>query len=94
MKVRMLNNFVGVEQVGKTSKKDGMFAQVETTNNLGIIKFVGEEADKKFQVGQKIYFGNQREEIRMSDEDIQIMEDSNIYAIVEDVSNEKEEAVS
>lgn len=92
MQVRMLNNFVGVEQVGKTSKNDGMFAQVETTNNLGIIKFVGEEADKKFKVGQKVYFGNKREEIRMSDADIQIMEDENIYAIVEEAANETEEA--
>lgn len=92
MQVRMLNNYVGVEQVGKTSKKDGMFAEVETTNNLGKIKFVGEEADKRFQVGQKVYFGNKREEIRMSDADVLIMEDSNIYAIVEDVQDEKEEA--
>ena len=43
----MLKNFVGVEQVGKTSKKDGMFAEVETTNNLGRIKFVGEEIRRK-----------------------------------------------
>ena len=90
MQVRMLNNYIGVEQLGKTSKNDGMFAQVETTHNLGVIKFVGEAANPKFKVGQKIYFGNKREEIRMSDADIQIMEDSNIYAIVEDGINEEE----
>lgn len=89
----MLNNLVGVEQVGKTSKTDGMFAEVETTHNLGIIKFVGESADEKFLVGQKVYFGNEREEIRMSSLDVLIMKDSNIYAIVEEVSNE-EKAVS
>lgn len=88
----MLNNLVGVEQVGKTSKNDGMFAEVDVTHNLGIIKFVGETADDKFQIGQKVYFGNKREEIRMSSLDVLIMEDSNIYAIVEDGTNEQEAA--
>ena len=69
-----------------------MFAELETSNNVGIIKFVGETANKEFKVGQKIYFGNKKEEIRMRNMEIQIMEDANIYAIVEDVNNEKEAA--
>jgi len=93
MKIRMLNNLIGVEQVGKTTKNDGMFAETEVTHNLGLIKFVGESADEKFSVGQKIYFGNERESIIMSSEEVLIMKDTNIYAIVEDVSNE-EKAVS
>ena len=84
---------MGVEQVGKTAKNDGMFAEVEVTHNLGIIRFVGEEASDKFSVGQKVYFGNEREAVRMSSLDVLVMKDSNIYAIVEEVSNE-EKAVS
>lgn len=88
----MLNNLLAIEQIGKTSKNDGMFAEVDVTHNLGIIRYVGESADKSFKVGQKVYFGNEREEIRMSSIDVLVMKDSNIYAIVEDGNNEEEAA--
>lgn len=87
MKVKMLNNLLGVSKVGKSNKTDGLFADVETTQNLGIIRYLGEDVSEKFKVGQKVYFGNKREEIRMDSADIIVMEEDNIYAIVEEDSD-------
>ena len=90
MKVRMLRNLIGVEKVGKTTKRNSgdIFAPVEVTHNIGIIRYIGEELTDKFSVGQKVYCGNQREELRMNGADIMVMQEANVFAIVEDSDEE------
>lgn len=89
-KIQMLRNLLGVQKLGKPSKHspDVIFAPTESTFNMGAIQFVGEELSQKFKVGQKIYFGNQREQIRMADMDIMVMKEDNVYATVEEVDEE------
>lgn len=81
----MLRNLLGVEKLGKPSRRAAgeIFASAEVTHNIGVIRYIGEDLTGKFTVGQKIFVGNQREEIRMDGQDIMIMEESNVFAIVE-----------
>lgn len=96
MKVRMLRNLIGVEKLGKSSRRStgNLFADVEITHNIGVIRYVGEELSSKFSVGQKVYCGNQREEIRMNGADIMVMQEQNVIAIVEDSDEEAKEESS
>lgn len=86
----MLRNLLGVEKLGKPSKKNAgdLFAPVEAIHNIGIIRYIGEELQGKFSEGQKVYVGNQREELRMDGTDIMVMEEKNVIAIVEDSDEE------
>lgn len=82
----MLRNLLGVEEQNKSQGRgEGqLFASAEVTFNTGIILFVGEDLSSEFSPGQKIYFGAQREKIRMDGKDIMVMEEKNVFAVVED----------
>ena len=87
--VNMIGEYVGVKRVGKTSKKnEGLFVDVEQTENLGIIEYVGTLSNSDLKKGQKVYFGKDKEEIIIENESILIMKPSNIYAIKEETHNE------
>lgn len=77
---------MGVQKLSKSQKRNDndIFASAENVDNVGIIRYVGEVLDNRFKVGQKIYFGNQSERIRMGSEDITVMKEDNIYAVVEE----------
>lgn len=86
MAVRMLRNLLGVEKLTKSSQKTEkkLFADVEVTHNMGIVKYVGEELKDKFKPGQRVHVGNVREEIRIDGQDIMVMEEKNVFAVVEE----------
>lgn len=91
--VRMLRNLLGVEKVNKSKKEAGsLFANVDVTFNTGIVKYVGEDLAGKFSVGQKVIIGNKREEVRINADEIMVMEETNVFAVVEDESNEGNQA--
>lgn len=92
-KIKMLRDLIGVEKAGKSSSKQTgtLFAQVDVTHNVGVIRYIGEGVQGKFSVGQKVYIGNQREEIRMDGADIMVMKEDNVVAIVEDSDEETQE---
>lgn len=96
MKVRMLRNLLGVEKLGKAAKKDDtkLFAPVDVTHNVGVIRYVGEALKEKFSEGQKVYVGNKREEIRMNGADIMVMEEDNVIAIEEASDEDQKTEVS
>lgn len=81
MKIKMVNKKIGVEKLGKSSKKsDGFLSLPETVDSLGIVRFSFNGST--FPVGTKVYYGSTREEIRMSGKDLQIMNEDNIIAVV------------
>ena len=91
MSVKMLRNLIGVVPAGKnTNRKQGLFVMPETSNNLGVIKYVGEDV-KTFKPGEKVYFGNSRETIIMQGEEVMVMEESNIVATLEDEDQDEKE---
>lgn len=94
--VKMLRNLLGVEKMGKPSRRNAgdLFAPTDVSFNLGTIRYVGEELQSKFSVGQKVYIGNQREELRIEGIDIMVMEEKNVIAIVEDSHEEAQSEAS
>ncbi len=50
---------------------------------VGTIIHVGEDADKSLQVGQKVYFSTNYQQSLMEGKNLCIMNDSEIFAIVE-----------
>lgn len=87
MKIKMLNNLIGVERKDKASKKstESFLAVPDSVDSLGIIKYLGETYEGPLKVGDQVYFGGNRERIRMSSADIEVMSPENIVAIIEDL---------
>jgi co-chaperonin GroES (HSP10) len=93
MKIKMLNNLIGVEKKAKASKKsEGFLAMTESVDSSGIIKFIGDKYDGDLKVGDSVYYGNKRERIRIGNNDVEVMEASNIVAILEESDGESEQA--
>jgi hypothetical protein len=75
-----------VKSLSKPGKRNSgdIFVEAEVGHNVGIVRFVGENLQGKFVEGQKVAIGNQREQIRIGGEDIMVMEETNVYALIED----------
>lgn len=86
----MRKNFVAVATPEK-NKGNGVFVAPEDTFSTGIIRYVSKDADQDLKVGMKVSFGNKLQNIRMGAEQLKVMEDNNIVAIIGD-SSEKNEA--
>jgi len=88
MSIKMVNNKIGILKIGKSNKKEdpSIFATVEVADNLGIVKFVSDNST--YSVGTKVYYGSKREQIKMNNLDIQVMDEDNIYAVVKDSHEE------
>jgi len=78
----MLRNLLGVQKLSKPNRKldNSIFAEVEVSFNQGIVRYVGQDLSSKFAEGDRVFFGNQRTEIRMFGEDIMVMDEANVYA--------------
>jgi len=85
-KIQFLGKKVGVEKASKaeTKPKTGLFVEEpEIADDFGTVRFIGQEiTNPPFAVGDKVYFGKYREELRMAGKDILVMEESNVLAKV------------
>lgn len=91
MQVRMRKNLVAVKKLGKPHSKnqlDGLIHMPDVANNQGIVRFVGPQVEG-LEPNQKVVYGNKRTEIRMNGEDVMIMEEDNVYAVVEEAAYEE-----
>lgn len=93
MPVRMRGKRVGVEQVGKTSNTKTLLAMPEDASAVGIIRYVG-HVDSHLQVGVKVYFGKNHHQLRINGANILVMDEDNVYAIVEDDCADDKQKVS
>lgn len=83
--VRLRDNRVAVEKLKKQTKKaDTFFVAPESDEFLGTIRFLGNSAASDLKVGDKVYFGNQHQQVKMIGADMCIMTDDNILAVVTD----------
>lgn len=87
MKIKMQNKKLGVQQYKQkdASGSQGgeiLFKLPEVSDNLGIVMHTFEGSN--FKIGDKVYYGGHREQIRMSGVDIMIMDEDNIFATVEE----------
>lgn len=86
MQIKLRGNRVGIQKL-KTRDKSGddlgFLVIPDSEEYLGYIRYVGENADKSLQVGQKVYFTTNFQQCRMDGADICVTEDKEILAIVE-----------
>lgn len=83
MKVQFRNSLIAVEQVNKADRSNRSFLhQVEDSNSIGVIKFLGDKADPDLKIGQKVAFGNKREPIVIDGTKLLVMESENVVAII------------
>lgn len=79
----MRNKKVAVEKLKKSSKKDGVpWVDPEVEEFTGVIRHVGESVAPDLKVGQKVYFGSDYQKYKIQGEDLCVMEDQQILAIV------------
>jgi co-chaperonin GroES (HSP10) len=86
---------VGVEKLGKSSNTKAFLAMPEDASAVGYIRFVGDDLkDTDLKIGMKVYYGKDRHELRMDGMDILIMDEDNVYAIVEEPREEAQTKTS
>lgn len=90
MSVKMLNSYIGVEKSKKSKQGEGLLHIPEVADSVGVIKFLGEDYKGELQIGDKVYFGDKRNEVRMGKMDIQVMLPDNIFAVVKESQNGEE----
>ena len=82
MPVQMRGKKVAVEKQGKSGgSKDSLFALPEDTTSCGVILYVGPDVGSDLKVGQKVYFGDKRQQLRIEGKDLQVMEEDNVLAV-------------
>ena len=83
MKIKMVNNKIGVVETLEKKEYSGFsLATPESPFNFGIVKYASEGS--KYPEGTKVFFGTKREQIRMGEDIVQVMEEDNIVAIAAD----------
>ena len=84
-KIKLKGKRVAVEKL-KTRQKGtyGDIIMPDSEEYLGIIVYVSDDADQSLKAGQKVYFSTNYQPSRISGKDLCIMNDTEIFAVVED----------
>lgn len=89
MSIKMLGKRVGVSRLTKAldSSKTQFLSMPEDSDSIGEVRYLGEDLDEGIlKVGDRVYFGKDRHQIKIKGTDIWIMPVENIYAISENQS--------
>lgn len=88
--LRVLKNKILVEKLSKKPEKESgsLFVEAEVSDSQGTIVAIGEEYEGKLTIGNRVYYGRDVQQIRMTGKDVMVMDPENVVAIVE-ASNEK-----
>lgn len=85
-KIEFFWNLVAVEKLNKSESKkgSGLFVEeMEIADDFGIVRYIGSKIENApFAVGDKVYIGKTRQELRMAGVDMMVMEASNVFARV------------
>lgn len=86
MQIKLKGKRVAVEKIKKQSKSavQGMLIMPDSEEYLGFIRYVGEDVDPSVQVGQKVFFSTNYQQVRMSGSDLCVMDEKEIFAVVEE----------
>lgn len=84
-KIKMRPEYLAVQLLGKAEDQGGTFVMPEDGHNLGKIKYISDALKEvtDLREGDKIYFGNVREQIMMEGVDVIVMKLDNVYAVEE-----------
>lgn len=82
----MRDNKIGVQKLGKSTQenKSSLIIMPESSDSLGIIRFLGTNVPNDLEVGMQVYYGTKHQRVKMNGLDIEVMEDDNIFAIAKD----------
>lgn len=96
MPVLMRGKKIAVEKLGKASSKvDSVFHMPDDASAVGYIRYLGTDLkESDLKIGMKVYYGKNRHELKMDGIDVLIMEEDNIYAIVEEDSEKEKSKAS
>lgn len=61
-----------------------MFVPPEYSCNLGVVRYMSSSNSDVLSTGDKVYFGNKYDRLKMEDKEILVMESDNVYATVEE----------
>lgn len=85
MQIKLKGKRVAIEKIKKQSKgQSAGLIMPDSEEYLGIIRYVSDEADQSNKVGQKVYFSTNYQQVRMNGVDLCVMDDTQIFAVVED----------
>lgn len=86
MKINLKGKRIAVEKIKKLDKRQshGGLIMPDSEEYLGHVRLVGADADQSIEVGQKVYFTTNFQQVRMAGVDLCVMEDSQVLATVED----------
>jgi len=81
--IKLRGNRVAVEKIKKVQNNKALgIVMPEAEEYVGVIKYVGESAAKDLEVGQRVYFGTNFQNVRMGGVELCVMEDSQVYASI------------
>ncbi len=85
MQITFKGKRIGVEKTKKQGKKDNSYIIVpESEEYVGIIKYVGSDADPAYKIGQRVYFTTDHQNMRIGGAEICVMEDKSIVAVIDE----------
>lgn len=92
MQIKLRGKRVAIEKNKKANKKsDGFLIVPDSEESVGTVKYLGSDlTDTDLKIGQKVYFGNQYQNLRMGGADVCVMDELNVLAVVDE---EKEQQV-
>lgn len=84
--IQFLGTQIAVEKAEKFTKKKhspSLFVEnPEVSDSCGIVRYIGSGiVEAKFKVGDKIYYGNKVEALKIASEDLLVMDVENVYAV-------------
>jgi len=93
MKIKtMMGNKIAVESVAKVRKKtqNAFLTMPDDDFSTGIVKKVGSDYKGPLEPNHVVCFGDKRVKVKISGEDIWMMDPDNIFAILEEENEKKE----
>ena len=94
--LRVLKNKIRVEELSQKTKKEqgALFVEAQVADSQGVIVALGEDYNGNLELGMRVYFGRDTQQIRMTGKDVKVMEPDNVIAIVGNVdeTSQKDQA--
>ena len=85
MSLRFRGKRIGVEKNKKQSKKETSFyVEPPVEEFSGTIKYVSSDLQTDLKIGDRVYFGNQYQLVKLEGADICVMEDTNVLATLDE----------
>lgn len=84
MNVKMMNGKLAVSKITKDSgHKQSLLSMPDSADTVGLITYLPDDYEGSLEVGQKVVFGDSRNRVILSGQELEIMSPDNIFMILE-----------